>query len=153
MIFGKTAQKNSFYGFEVVSSAKRGWFHGFYIKFLMTILGGQYQVDWTIFKTGQFWGKNPENGVFPHFSAPGPPGNFFQFPKLFSMGFLAIPAEILRKRQKVNFSAFLADFQENGSRIAKNAPRNLWDVPNGQFQATFAPHDIKIFFLKSVPEI
>ena len=84
--YGKTAQKNSFYGFEVVSSAKRGWFHGFYIKFLMqrsgfwpkmTILGGHYQVDWTIFETGQFWCKNPENGVFPHFSAPGPPGNFF----------------------------------------------------------------------------
>ena len=84
--YGKTAQKITFYGFEVVSSAKRGWFYGFYINFLMqrrglwpkmTISGGQYQVDWTIFRNGQFWGKTPENGVFPHFSAPGPPDNFF----------------------------------------------------------------------------
>ena len=78
----------------------------------MTILGEQSQVDLTMFKNGQFWPKNPENGILAHFSAPGPPINFFYFPKLFGRGFLAIPAEILRKRQKVQFSAFLADFQE-----------------------------------------
>ena len=97
----------------------------------MTISGERSQVDRPMFRIGQFWPQTPENGVFAHFSAPGPPSNFFQFPKLFSMGFLAIPAEILRKRQIVNFSALLADFQENGSRLAKIAPRNLWDVPNG----------------------
>ena len=97
----------------------------------MTISGEQSQVDLTMFKNGQFWPKNPGNGVFAHFLVLGPPVNFSYFPKLFAMGFLAIPAEILRKWQKVQFSAFLADFQENGSRLAKKAPRNLWDVPNG----------------------
>ena len=59
--------------------------------------------------------------------------SFFYFPKLFSMGFLAIPAKIWPKWQKVEISAFLDDFQENGSRLAKNGPRNPWDVPNGHF--------------------
>ena len=154
--------ENMFYGFELVSSAKGGWFYGFKMKFLMqrsgfwpkmTISGGHYQVDRIIFRNGQIWGKTPENGNFPHFSAPGPPDNFFQLPKLFARGFLAIPAKILKKQQKIEISSFWAHFQENGSRWAKNDPRNPWDMPNGYFQAIFSSHNIKICFLKSVPEI
>jgi hypothetical protein len=70
---------------------------------------------------------------FPIFHVQGLRLTFFYFPKLFSMGFLAIPAKIWPKWQKVEISAFLDDFQENGSRLAKNGPRNPWDVSNGHF--------------------
>ena len=97
--------------------------------------------------------KTPKMPFFPIFHVQGLRLTFLYFPKLFSMGFLAIPAKIWPKWQKVEISAFLDDFQKNGSRLAKNGPRNPWDVSNGHFQATFSPHKIKIYFWKSVPEI
>ena len=94
--------------------------------------------------------KKTEN---PIFKTPGPKTRLFQFPKLFVMVFVAIPVIILQKRQNFQISAFWAHFQENGSRYPKMAPRNPWDMSNGQFQHAFSPNNIKKFFQKSVPEI
>ena len=40
------------------------------------------------------------------------------------MVFLATPAKLFAKTPNIEFSAFWADFQENGSRLAQNGSQN-----------------------------
>ena len=67
------------------------------------------------------------------------------------MAFLAIQAIFFEKRQKIWISAFLTDFQKNGSSYAKMALRNPWDGPNDLFWNGFQPQNIWQVFWKSVP--
>ena len=67
------------------------------------------------------------------------------------MVFGAIQAIFFEKRQKIWISAFLTDFQKNGSSYAKMALRNPWDGPNDLFWNGFQPQNIWQDFWKSVP--